>query len=433
MSSVQYLGLVENVRVRRAGFAYRRPFEKFLQRYSILTPQTFQDWSPFNRGGRRGQPQQAIQCIMQTVNMDRAEWQLGHTKVFIKSPESLFLLEEIRERKYNVFARAIQKAWRKYAARRKTNTQATEAARLLAGRKQRCRASISRQFVGDYLGLDHDDRAELMKHLGRRERVLFALQITKFNRKFAASNRELIVTETNIRLFGYRPAVDEKQAKKMHPNQIPYESFVDFQITYDQLVKIELSRLQDGFILIRYRPSNNQPVDPKAPLPRPILIECSLKTELLWALDKNLAKKYKRNLPLEFVDQFSYDVEASGFLQKKGLKKTAPRTVVFQEGATGPNKQSVDTKSKKYFMIVNVAQGAPARVMPDERPQGRPPHHGQHRPQQQQRPQQFRQPQPAYGNQQAQQRPAQFVPRFNQPSQPPMSHHQQVFAQFRKL
>ena len=29
---VEYLGLKENVRIRRAGFAYRRSFEKFLQR-----------------------------------------------------------------------------------------------------------------------------------------------------------------------------------------------------------------------------------------------------------------------------------------------------------------------------------------------------------------------------------------------------------------
>lgn len=29
---VEYLGLRENIRVRRAGFAYRRIFQKFLQR-----------------------------------------------------------------------------------------------------------------------------------------------------------------------------------------------------------------------------------------------------------------------------------------------------------------------------------------------------------------------------------------------------------------
>ena len=70
------------------------------------------------------------------------EWQCGHSKIFIKSPESLFLLEEQRERKYNVHARVIQKAWKRYAARRKTNTEATEAAQLLGGRKERNHASI---------------------------------------------------------------------------------------------------------------------------------------------------------------------------------------------------------------------------------------------------------------------------------------------------
>ena len=56
MHQIEYLGLKENVRVRRAGFAYRRPFDKFLKRwsktaivvegdnngwrYEILTPET---------------------------------------------------------------------------------------------------------------------------------------------------------------------------------------------------------------------------------------------------------------------------------------------------------------------------------------------------------------------------------------------------------
>ena len=33
MHQIEYLGLKENVRVRRAGFAYRRPFEKFVKRW----------------------------------------------------------------------------------------------------------------------------------------------------------------------------------------------------------------------------------------------------------------------------------------------------------------------------------------------------------------------------------------------------------------
>lgn len=33
---VEYLGLRENIRVRRAGYAYRRPFSKFLQRSEVM-------------------------------------------------------------------------------------------------------------------------------------------------------------------------------------------------------------------------------------------------------------------------------------------------------------------------------------------------------------------------------------------------------------
>lgn len=208
----------------------------------------------------------------------------------------------------------------------------------------------------------------------------------------------------------------------MHPNQVPYEAFVDVQMTYDQLIKIQLSPLQDGFLLIHSNHPQGQPVDPKAGLPRPILIECKLKTELLWALDKTMAKKMKRNLPLEFIQQFQYQVEASGFMQRKGLKKTAPRTVVFQEGGLGGHQQmNVDTKSKKYFMIVNVATGAPAKIMPQEsnRPMmgGRPQQRPQNQPMiqsgiyggQNQAPQQQRAPQ------------QQFRPQFHKP---PQQHHQ---------
>ena len=35
LHQVEYLGLKENIRVRRAGFAYRREFDKFLRRLTL--------------------------------------------------------------------------------------------------------------------------------------------------------------------------------------------------------------------------------------------------------------------------------------------------------------------------------------------------------------------------------------------------------------
>lgn len=41
---VNYLGLMENVRVRRAGYAFRQAYEPCLERYKMLCKQTWPHW-----------------------------------------------------------------------------------------------------------------------------------------------------------------------------------------------------------------------------------------------------------------------------------------------------------------------------------------------------------------------------------------------------
>lgn len=48
---VRYLGLLENVRVRRAGYATRMPFEYFLQRYKVTTKSTWPNYRGSTRDG----------------------------------------------------------------------------------------------------------------------------------------------------------------------------------------------------------------------------------------------------------------------------------------------------------------------------------------------------------------------------------------------
>jgi myosin I len=142
---VRYLNLKENIRVRRAGFCYRHIFEKFLRRFAILTKETFPKWN--------GPPAEGIKLIMQSVDMDSKEWQLGNTKVFIKSPESLFLLEEQRDRKYHGYAVKIQRSWRRYKSRKYFLEMRKKAADILYNKKSRKRLTLNREFLGDYLNL----------------------------------------------------------------------------------------------------------------------------------------------------------------------------------------------------------------------------------------------------------------------------------------
>jgi hypothetical protein len=53
----------------------------FYFRYAIVSKQTFPHWG--------GDPRQGIEVIMQQVNMDKAQYQLGKTKIFVKAPESV--------------------------------------------------------------------------------------------------------------------------------------------------------------------------------------------------------------------------------------------------------------------------------------------------------------------------------------------------------
>lgn len=117
------------------------------------------------------------------------------------------MLEEMRERKYNGYARVIQKAWRKHIAVRKyvkmreegenntcrllkethlTATSQTDfllpASDVLLNKKERRRNSINRNFVGDYIGTDN--HPEIRRFVGRRERIDFADIVVKFDRRF---------------------------------------------------------------------------------------------------------------------------------------------------------------------------------------------------------------------------------------------------------
>lgn len=92
------------------------------------------------------------------------------------------MLEEARDRKYNMYARIIQKAFKKYFARKRREQEKQEAADFLFGRKERKRASLNRNFMGDYIGLD--DKPQILNLIGKKEKVLFAETARKYDRRF---------------------------------------------------------------------------------------------------------------------------------------------------------------------------------------------------------------------------------------------------------
>uniref|UniRef100_A0A8C6MSE9 Myosin IF n=1 Tax=Mus spicilegus TaxID=10103 RepID=A0A8C6MSE9_MUSSI len=331
---VEYLGLRENIRVRRAGFAYRRQFSKFLQRYAILTPETWPRW--------RGDERQGVQHLLRAVNMEPDQYQMGSTKVFVKNPESLFLLEEMRERKFDGFARTIQKAWRRHVAVRKYEEMREEASNILLNKKERRRNSINRNFVGDYLGLE--ERPELRQFLAKRERVDFADSVTKYDRRFKPIKRDLILTPKCVYVIG-------REKVKRGPEKGLVREVLKKKLDIQALRGVSLSTRQDDFFILQEEAADS-------------FLESIFKTEFVSLLCKRFEEAARRPLPLTFSDLLQFRVK------KEGWGGGSTRNVTFSRG-TG---DLAVLKAGGRALTISIGDGLPKSTKPTRKglAQGRP-------------------------------------------------------------
>jgi myosin I len=195
-----------------------------MRRFAILSDKTFPRWG--------GSVQEGVKIIMDSVNMDSKEWQLGIQKVFIKSPESLFLLEESRDRKYHTYAKVIQRAYRRWKSRKYFLEMRKKAADIMHTKKERKRFSINREFLGDYLNVL--DNPVLKALLGdKNEKTLFSDTIVKYDRSFKFSQREIMITDQHVFIIG-------AELEKNGPNKGKLIKAVKRKIPYSQISSISL-------------------------------------------------------------------------------------------------------------------------------------------------------------------------------------------------
>ncbi|CAH2327481.1 unconventional myosin-Ie-like [Pelobates cultripes] len=323
----EYLGLRENIRVRRAGYAYRRIFQKFLNRYAILTRETYPVW--------RGDEKKGVLHLLNSVNMESDQYQLGKSKVFIKAPESLFLLEEMRERKYDGFARVIQKAWRKHTAVRKYIRMREDASSIVLNQKERRRNSINRNFVGDYIGMD--GRPELQQFVGRRERIDFADIVIKYDRRFKTLKRDMVLTPKFLYLIG-------REKVKQGPEKGQIKEVLKRKIELQSIQSVSLSCLQDDFIIIHEAQYDS-------------VLETVFKTEFLSLLYKRYEERTQKKLRLAFSNQLEFKVKKEGWTP---WGSAGTRQIQFQQG-TG---NIALLKMNGKVLVVTIGPGLPSNSRP---------------------------------------------------------------------
>ncbi|XP_073808177.1 unconventional myosin-Ih isoform X4 [Danio rerio] len=150
---VKYLGLMEHLRVRRAGFAYRRKYEVFLKRYKPLCPATWPHW--------RGVPSEGVEKLVQHLGYQPDEYKMGRTKIFIRYARTLFATEDAFEICKHELATKLQAKYKGYKVKGEFRKQKEAATKIetcwrgVQARKERDRRAwavkVIKKFIKGYL------------------------------------------------------------------------------------------------------------------------------------------------------------------------------------------------------------------------------------------------------------------------------------------
>jgi myosin-1 len=108
---VKYLSLMENLRVRRAGYAYKKSFELFLDKYKCLCPQTWPNY-------KGGEARKGVAILLNYLNYKLDDdYSLGVTKIFIRKSKTFFELEDLFDVRREYLASLIKAAYKGFRQR----------------------------------------------------------------------------------------------------------------------------------------------------------------------------------------------------------------------------------------------------------------------------------------------------------------------------
>jgi myosin heavy subunit/predicted transcriptional regulator len=109
LRQLRYSGMMEAIRIRREGYALREDHESFYNRFSVLLNR--EDF------GEEAGIEQLVSSLSKRLNVTDADWQIGHSKVFLRR-ELADKLERLAKLKVHVAARTVSRFGRFVAQRR---------------------------------------------------------------------------------------------------------------------------------------------------------------------------------------------------------------------------------------------------------------------------------------------------------------------------
>ncbi|GFY49046.1 myosin-VIIa [Trichonephila inaurata madagascariensis] len=231
---LRYSGMMETIRIRRAGYPIRHTFKEFVERYRFLIPGV----------GPAHKTDCKAACIkICAIVLGKTDYQLGRTKVFLKDAHDLFLEQErdrVLTRKILILQKAIrgwyyrrrflrmrqsaiivQRFWRGYIQKQHYNYMKTGFQRLQALIRSRILSHRFKHLRGHIVTL----QARCRGFLVRREHMKKQWAITKiqaFVRRVVAQRRyKKLKIQNRHRLEALRMREQEEAIlrKQMNPRK----------------------------------------------------------------------------------------------------------------------------------------------------------------------------------------------------------------------
>ncbi|XP_046447605.1 myosin-VIIa-like isoform X1 [Daphnia pulex] len=225
---LRYSGMMETIRIRRAGYPIRHTFREFVERYRFL----ISGCPPPHRVDCR----QATARIC-SATLGKTDYQLGQTKVFLKDAQDLFLEQErdrvltkklviiqrcirgwIHRRRYvrlRSAAVVIQRQWRRQAQRKRYLEMRSGFLRLQALIRSRILSHRFQHLRGHIVGLQARCRGYLIRRQFRmKTRAVVVIQ-KHVRRMIAQRNYKKMKYEQRHRLEALRLRdLEERELKK---------------------------------------------------------------------------------------------------------------------------------------------------------------------------------------------------------------------------
>uniref|UniRef100_A0A1B6CKI8 Myosin-VIIa n=1 Tax=Clastoptera arizonana TaxID=38151 RepID=A0A1B6CKI8_9HEMI len=223
---LRYSGMMETIRIRRAGYPIRHTFKEFVERYRFLIPGI----PPSHKTECRT----ATAKICQSV-LGRSDYQLGNTKVFLKDAHDLFLEQErdrVLTRNIIILQRSIrgwvyrrrflrmkaatmiiQKYWMGWAQRRRYERMRVGYMRLQALIRSRVLSHRFRHLRGHIVGLQARARGNLVRRMFR-QKMWAIIKIQTHVRRIIAQKKY------NKIKFEYRNQIEALKLKKKEEREL---------------------------------------------------------------------------------------------------------------------------------------------------------------------------------------------------------------------